>query len=156
VSATNPQPTRRCFTKLSSIRSSWWTNPIFVTGWLYLSAMNPRPPSRAAYFLKGCPKKGKKWPLSKCDWRIWLTGKYDCHIWLGVHQTRSMSLPMKAHVVPKRRIRYIRRILHWYMTASHIFEFHAPKRLRPDKMWLHVVTSHPQSYFPSHKIPNLL
>ena len=36
-------PTRRCFTKISSIRSSWWTHPIFDTGWLYLSATNPRP-----------------------------------------------------------------------------------------------------------------
>ena len=57
------------------------------------------------------PKKEKKWPSSKCDWRIWLIGKYDCHIWLGIHRTRSMSLPMKAPVVPKRRIWYIRRIL---------------------------------------------
>jgi hypothetical protein len=36
-------PTRRCFTKVSSIRSSWWTHPNFVTGWLYLSITNPRP-----------------------------------------------------------------------------------------------------------------
>ena len=36
-------PTRRRFTKISSIWSSWWTHPIFVTRWLYLSATNPRP-----------------------------------------------------------------------------------------------------------------
>jgi hypothetical protein len=42
------------------------------------------------------------------------------------------------------------------MTASHMFEFRTPQRSRPGKMWLHVVTNHPQSYFPSHKIPNLL
>jgi hypothetical protein len=36
-------PTRRRFTKISSIWSSWWTHPMFVTRWLYLSATNPRP-----------------------------------------------------------------------------------------------------------------
>ena len=86
---------------------------------------------------------GQKWTSSKCDWRLGLTWKYDCHIWLGVHQTRSLSFPMKAHVVPICRIRYICRILQWYMTASHIFEFCTPQRSRPGKMWLHVVTNHP-------------
>jgi hypothetical protein len=38
-------PTQWRFTKVSSIQSSWWTHPIFVTGWVYLrvylSATNP-------------------------------------------------------------------------------------------------------------------
>ena len=42
-------PTRRRFTKISSIRSSRWTHPIFVTGWLYLSTTNPRPNLRGCW-----------------------------------------------------------------------------------------------------------
>jgi hypothetical protein len=35
-------PTWICFTRISSIQFSRWTHPICVTGWLYLSATNPR------------------------------------------------------------------------------------------------------------------
>ena len=42
-------PTWRRFTKVSSIRSSWWTHPLFVTGRLYLNSTNPRPPTNCQY-----------------------------------------------------------------------------------------------------------
>ena len=51
-------PTQRRFTIVSSIWASWWTHPIFVTRWLYLSATNPRPASTILLF-EG-PYKQKK------------------------------------------------------------------------------------------------
>jgi hypothetical protein len=60
-------PTHKCFTKVSSIRSSWGTHPIFVTRWLYLSVTNP-------------------WPIAdpQSNMRMWGRGK-------GIRVTRWIS-----------------------------------------------------------------